>query len=236
MKGSLAAALILLPVAAWGEPACKVAIDIGHFRQSPGATSARGEPEWVFNGALARKLDDALRRLHIATILLNPAGESIDLRQRPADALAAGATLFVSIHHDSVQDSYLSRWQWGGQDRLYSDNFSGYGLFVSAKNPAFEESLAVAHAVGDHLLAIGLHPSLHHAEPIAGENRPLLDAERGIYRYDDLVVLKTSEVPALLIEAGVIVNRQDELILSQDGFRQRFAEAVAGAIAERCRH
>lgn len=233
MKGFLAA-LILLPAFAWAAPACKVAIDIGHHRQAPGATSARGEPEWAFNGALAREVDEALRRQGVATVLLNPTGETVDLRQRPADAQAAGATLFLSIHHDSVQDRYLSHWQWNGQDRLYSDKFSGYGLFVSGKNPAFEDSLAVAKAVGDRLLAIGLHPSLHHAEQIPGENRPLLDADRGIYRFDDLVVLKTAEIPALLIEAGIIVNRQDELTLSQDAFRRRFAEAVAAGIVHFC--
>lgn len=234
MKSFLAAVLILLPASVWAAPVCKVAIDIGHHRQAPGATSARGEPEWAFNGALARQVDEALRRQGIATVLLNPTGETIDLRQRPADAQAAGATLFLSIHHDSVQDRYLSHWRWNGQDRLYSDKFSGYGLFVSGKNPAFDGSLAAAKAVGDQLLATGLHPSLHHAEPIPGENRPLLDADRGIYRFDDLVVLKTTEIPALLIEAGIIVNRRDELILSQDAFRQRFAEAVAAGIVHFC--
>lgn len=33
-------------------------------------------------------------------------------------------------------------------------------------------------------------PSLHHAEPIHGENRELLDTTLGIYRFDDLTVLK----------------------------------------------
>ena len=234
MIEGILAALILLPASVWAAPACKVAIDIGHHRQAPGATSARGEPEWAFNSALARKVDEALRRQGIATILLNPTGETIDLRQRPADALAAGATLFLSIHHDSVQDRYLSHWQWNGQDRLYSDKFGGYGLFVSGKNPAFDDSLAVAKAVGDQLLAIGQHPSLHHAEPIPGENRPLLDADRGIYRFDDLVVLKTAQIPALLIEAGVIVNRDDEPILKEETFRRRFAEAVAAGIVHFC--
>jgi N-acetylmuramoyl-L-alanine amidase len=233
MKGFLAA-LLLLPAAARAEPSCKVAIDIGHHREAPGAASARGEPEWTFNAALAAKVDEALRKRGVATELLNPMGETIELRRRPADALAAGATLFLSIHHDSVQDQYLTPWQWNGENRLYSDKFSGYGLFVSAKNPAFDDSLAAAQAVGDRLLAIGLQPSLHHAEPIPGENRPLLDPRRGIYRFDDLVVLKTAEIPALLIEAGIIVNRQDELTLSQDAFRSRFAEAVAAGLDAWC--
>jgi N-acetylmuramoyl-L-alanine amidase len=220
------AGLLLIPALAQAEPACKVAVDIGHHRDAPGATSARGVPEWSFNKALAGEVAEALRRQGIAAVLMNPAGDPIELKQRPADALAAGATLFLSIHHDSVQDQYLP----------YADRFSGYGLFVSAKNPEFEKSRAAAEAVGDQLLKLGLTPSLHHAEPIPGENRPLLDERRGIYRYDDLVVLKYATMPALLIEAGIIVNRHDEEILSDQGFRRRFAGAVAQGLAAWCRH
>jgi N-acetylmuramoyl-L-alanine amidase len=236
MKGwGLALGALLLPARLLAEPACKIAVDIGHHRAAPGATSARGQPEWSFNAALAGLIVEALRRQGVAAVLLNPAGDPIELRQRPADAAAIGATLLLSIHHDSVQEQYLSPWQWQGRDLAYSDRFSGYGLFVSAKNPAYPQSVAAAKAVGDTLLALGLAPSLHHAEPIPGENRPLIDQRRGIYRYDDLIVLKYAAMPALLIEAGIIVNRQDEETLTDQGFRLRFSEAVAEGIANYCR-
>ena len=225
----------LLPALARAEPACMVAVDIGHDRATPGAISARGVPEWSFNAALAQAVTGALQRQGLAALLLNPSGDPIELRQRPDQAAAAGATLLLSIHHDSVQDHYLTPWQWQGQDLAYSDLFSGYGLFVSAKNPAFAQSQALAEAVGDQLLGLGLVPSLHHAEPISGENRPLLDPRRGIYRYDDLVVLKYAAMPALLIEAGIIVNRHDELVLADEAFRRRFAEAIARGVAAFCR-
>ena len=233
--GWVALCALVLPFLAQAEPACKVAVDIGHHRAAPGATSARGVPEWSFNAPLAKMVTEALVRQGVAAVLMNPSGDPIELRQRTADAAAAGATLFLSIHHDSVQEKYLSTWQWQGHDQSYSDLFSGYGLFVSAKNPAFERSQALAESVGDQLLGLGLAPSLHHAEPIPGENRPLLDTRRGIYRYDDLIVLKYATMPALLIEAGLIVNRRDELTLAEDSARRRFAEAVAKGVARYCR-
>jgi N-acetylmuramoyl-L-alanine amidase len=235
MIARLLALGLLLPMVASAAPECSVAVDIGHHRAAPGATSARGQPEWSFNAPLAGAIVDALRRHGVTALLLNPTGDPIDLRQRPADAEAAGATLFLSIHHDSVQEKYLSPWQWQGRDLAYSDRFSGYGLFVSSKNPAYPQSLAAAEAVGDALLGLGLVPSLHHAESIQGENRPLLDERRGIYRYDDLVVLKYATMPALLVEAGIIVNRQDEEILADPAFRRRFADAVAQGIASWCK-
>jgi len=44
------------------------------------------------------------------------------------------------------------------------------------------------------------------------------------------VILKTARVPALLLEAGIIVNPDDELSLREPSTRQRIASAVAGAM------
>ena len=43
--------------------------------------------------------------------------------------------------------------------------------------------------------------------------RELLDADAGVYRYDQLIVLRMTRMPAVLLEAGSIVNRQEELEL-----------------------
>ena len=59
-------------------------------------------------------------------------------------------------------------------------------------------------------MAAGEKPSLYHAEPIAGENRLALDRRLGVHRFDGLAVLKTATMPAVLVEAGVIVNPDDE--------------------------
>jgi len=44
--------------------------------------------------------------------------------------------------------------------------------------------------------------------------RQLLDAQAGVYRYDQLIVLKETRMPAVLLEAGSIVNRTEELLLA----------------------
>jgi N-acetylmuramoyl-L-alanine amidase len=213
---------------------CAVAVDVGHSVQRPGATSARGVGEWKFNVALAHQVDDALTRAGIRAMLLNPQGNEISLPERPAAALKAGATLLVSLHHDSVQPRYLSRWEWGRREQSFSDLFKGYGLFVSARNPAMSESLAVAAAIGDAMLASGLRPSLHHSEQIPGEGRPLLDSARGVYQYDDLVVLAKATMPAVLIEAGVIVNRDEELDVASPKRQAVLASAVVAAATGHC--
>jgi N-acetylmuramoyl-L-alanine amidase len=92
----------------------------------------------------------------------------------------------------------------------------------------------MAQLLGVEFRRRALVPTLHHAEPIAGENRPLLDPALGIYRFDDLVVLKRAAMPAVLIEAGLIVNRADELQLDSASFRQTLAEAITAAARQFC--
>jgi N-acetylmuramoyl-L-alanine amidase len=76
----------------------------------------------------------------------------------------------------------------------------------------------------------GFGPSLYHAEPIPGESKPFADRANGVHYYDNLVVLHTATQPAVLFEAGVIVNRAEELALREPATRGRIAEAVADGV------
>jgi N-acetylmuramoyl-L-alanine amidase len=207
--------------------AALVAIDVGHSQAHPGATSARGRPEFAFNLDLARDIQSRLAASKVPAFLIGDDGLMNVLTARTAQAAARGATFFLSIHHDSAQLQYLEPWSWQGVSHLHGERFAGYSLFVSRKNPQFEASLACAHQIGVALQQAGFHLSAHHAEAIAGENRAWADAAAGVYAYDDLVVLKTAASPAVLLEAGVIVNRDEETVLQDATVRSRIAAAVA---------
>ena len=212
---------------------CTVAVDIGHSRAHPGATSARGVDEWQFNAALARVVVPALAARGLLVAVINPAGDDWQLEQRPRAAQAAGARLLVSLHHDAVQPQYLSSWTWNDREQRYSDAFRGYGLFIAA-NAQQPRSLLAATLLADALRQRGFAPSLHHAEPIPGEGRRLLDSARGIYRFDDLVVLREATMPAVLLEAGVIVHRDEEREMTAPAVQGKIAAAVASAAQAYC--
>lgn len=208
-----------------------IALDVGHSWQKPGAFSARGVPEFAFNRALAESVAKNLQKQGFS-IRVNGIDGTLDhLHIRPQ--LAQGADFLLSIHHDSVQPQYLKLWTADGKTRRYSDRFSGFSLFVSRRNPRFEQSLVCASALGAALRAAGFTPSTHHAEPIAGENRPFADRENGVYAFDDLVVLRAATQPAVLFEAGIIVNRADELKLQQPATQARIAAALTEGLS-RC--
>jgi len=63
-----------------------------------------------------------------------------------------------------------------------------------------------------------------------GENRPFADEANGVHYFDNLAVLKTASIPALLFEAGVIVNRDEEMRMRDPAVRKRIAEAIGNAV------
>src|SRR2546430_16583565 len=126
-------------------------------------------------------------------------------------AAAADADFFLSVHHDSVQPQFLETWEFDRVERPFSDRYSGFSLFVSRKNRALARSLACASAMGEALRGAGFSPSLYHADPIPGENKPFADRRNGVHYYDNLIVLKTARTPALLLEAVLIVNPDEAL-------------------------
>jgi N-acetylmuramoyl-L-alanine amidase len=209
-----------------------IAIDVGHSAADPGASSARGGREFDFNRRIA---DLVLERLRAAGItnafLVNPTGGPISLADRARIANDRGAELFLSIHHDSVQPRYLQQWTVDGRSRAYSDRFAGYSLFVTGTNDdRANRSLEVATTVGDEFRRAGLRPSLHHAEKIPGEGRDLLDPERGIYGFPELAVLRRTKMPALLVECGVIVNRNEETRLGTAAEQAKLADTLSRAL------
>jgi len=213
-----------------------VALDIGHTRLSRGATSAYGQPELDFNRRLAEELAGALVAQGFAPpLLINSDGMVGSLKRRAEIANDHQTNLFIAIHHDSVQPRYLKRWLVDGHPQYYCDRFSGYSLFISRRNPAFAASERFGRALGHQLRASGLVPTLHHAEAIPGENRPLLEPDLGLYLYDNLVVLRETTMPALLLEAGVIANREEENRLNDPAYRRREIQAIVDAIEDYCR-
>jgi len=205
-----------------------VALDVGHSLAHPGAASARGVPEFTFNQALALVVSHSLEQQGLQVRMIGAEGDMTGLHTRTR--AAAGADFFLSLHHDSVQPHYLEAWTSEGQPQRFSDRFSGFSLFMSRANPALATSLACASQIGMALRHAGFTPTPHHAEPIPGENRPFADRINGVYYFDHLVVLKTAMQPALLLEAGIIVNRTDELILQQPAVREKIAVAIAAGL------
>ena len=210
---------------------------MGHTATSPGADSARGVPEYEFNLKLA---DVIAQSLHEAgfdkTVRLVTGGSRLtSLFHRVESANNLRGDLFISVHHDLVPDNLKETWQYEGKKHSYSDRFSGYAIFVSNDNADRADSLAFGHSLGQELQKHGLRYTPHYTLPLMGQYcHELIDEEAGVYRYDHLIVLHSAHMPAVLLEAGSIINRQEELELATPERRLIVAAAVTAAVEEFC--
>ena len=178
--------------------------------------SASGIPEFEFNLRLATEVKARLEKAGMRARMIGDKGDLIFLNHRTRRA--KGADLFLSIHHDSMRESVIA---------TRRDELAGFSLFISRRNPDVAKSLACASAIGARFRAAGLVPSRYHADPVIGENRPFADEQNGVHYYDNLAVAHTATMPAVLVEAGVIANRQEELRMRDPAMRGRIAAAIA---------
>jgi N-acetylmuramoyl-L-alanine amidase len=215
----------------------RVVLDVGHTVDVPGAMSARGVTEYAFNLQLAQQAKQALldAGFNETTLLITTTAPWRGLFERAQRANNLHADLFIAIHHDSVPDNLLQTWQYAGQEQHYNDDYPGYAIFISNDNADRAGSLQFGGFLGKELQARGLQYTPHYTLPLMGHRRrELVDAKAGVYRYDQLIVLRATRMPAVLLEAGSIVNRQEELQLASPERRTLTSAAIVAAVEDFC--
>ena len=228
----------LKPAATRCDPAkFKIVLDVGHTAESEGAISARNVSEFVYNLRLARQIEKRLKAEGFSEtkLLLTEGKARRSLFKRVAAANDLRADLLLSIHHDSVPNKFLEEWEFEGKKSRFSDRFSGYSVFVSRSNPDFRTSFAFAELVGREMKAQGLDYAAQYSQPIMGRHqRELLNRETGVYRYDELIVLRKTRMAAVLLEAGSIINRDEELQMGSQERRDVISSGVTAALKTFC--
>ena len=215
----------------------RVVLDVGHTVDSPGAISARNVPEYDFNLRLATYLERSLIEDGFTkTVLLITGGRARpSLFARVAKANGLSANLLVSIHHDSVPDSLMENWEFEGKESHFSDRFRGHSIFVSYENPHLDKSLLFGHLLGNELKDRGLQYARQYTQPIMGRyQRKLIDPDAGVYRFDELIVLKGTQMPAVLFEAGSIINRDEELQMDSAERLDLIRASLGAAVKKFC--
>jgi N-acetylmuramoyl-L-alanine amidase len=217
--------------------AFRVIVDVGHTVDRHGVLSARGTTEYRFNLRLANQIEQMLvdagfgKTVELITAAPPPRG----LLERAARANDLRADLLLSIHHDGVPDAFVEKWEYDGREHAFSDRFKGHSIFISYDNGDPRGSLRFGRLLGNRLKARGLQYTPHYAEKFMGNRRrKLIDAEAGVYRYDQLIVLRSTRMPAVLLEAGSIVNRDEELLLESPERQAAIAAAVTDAVEAFC--
>jgi N-acetylmuramoyl-L-alanine amidase len=213
-----------------------IAIDAGHGGVDPGATAPNGVLEKDITFAFAAILRDKLSAAGRYRVMLTRDQDIfVPLDERVRRARDAGAELFVSIHADTIS----------------SPQVSGATIYTGSERATDGEAASLAERENAADQAGGLggsspgrgdrHPPGAHA---AGDAR-LLPALLGLLLRDlssvarvsaqpqreaGFRVLRTPDLPSVLVELGYLSNARDlDLMLSPE-WRNRTAAAMASAV------
>ncbi|MCB0353710.1 MAG: N-acetylmuramoyl-L-alanine amidase [Bdellovibrionales bacterium] len=194
-----------------------IMFDSGHTNREPGALGVQGEFEKKYNDTLVDELIALLNRDEsFRTYRSAEPDEEISLEERSFRANRISADLFLSIHHNSVNEEKIEYFSLEGRTAARTrEDRQGYSLYISAKNPRITDSLWFATALGKRLEEIGRESYSIHSKSSPPAGQQLMNKRYGIFQYDNLAVLKAASMPALLFEVGFIVDEKDDIWLRQ---------------------
>jgi N-acetylmuramoyl-L-alanine amidase len=221
-----------------GEHSIVVAVDAGHGGDDPGATGATGTHEKVVTLAIARALAARIdREPGMRAVLTRDGDYFVELRERMRRARAAHADMFVSIHADAVLDRGVS----GASVYILSDR----GASSEAARTLAEQQNAADLKGGISLsqqrpdvrsVVLDLAQTANIGQSVEAADRVLGALDRvGAVRKREVqqaafVVLKSPDIPSLLVETAYISNAGEERKLRAPTEQQRLAEAIFSGI------
>jgi N-acetylmuramoyl-L-alanine amidase len=217
-----------------------VAIDAGHGGEDPGASGPRRVREKDVVLAIARKLARAIdEEPGMRSLLVRTGDYYIPLRDRYEKARKARADLFVSVHADAFKDSrvqgssvfVLSRRGASSEfARLLADSENNSDLVGGVKLNDRDDMLASV------LLDLSQSATMGASNEVA--EQILLSLKRNGKTHKDHVgraafqVLKSPDVPSVLVETAFISNPGEEKRLTEREFQDNMSRAIASGIRD----
>lgn len=215
-----------------------IAIDAGHGGKDPGAIGVDGIREKTVVLSIARRLAaklDAARGYR--AVLIRDGDYYVPLRERSIKARDLGADLFVSVHADAFKSSNVS----GASVFTLSDRgaSSETARWLAERENSYESVGGVSLTDHDELVAkvlwdISMDAS-RSASIEAGSH--LLSSLGAVTRLHKerveeagFLVLKSPDVPSILVETGFISNPGDARRLNTSRYQDRLAGALAEGI------
>jgi len=211
-------------------------IDPGHGGRDVGATGRRlrvREKDMAL--ILARKIRDILERAGIKVIMTRNDDTFIPLSRRADIANSNGADLFVSVHLNASRSRFMRGFECYYLSNATDDNARALEAFEDStlkldKEANAEHSRGLDKTLWDMTLTENRLESAELAGHICDSvERSFTIGNRGV-RAARFYVLKYTRMPSVLVEAGYISNRYEELKLKEPEFLDRIAEAVASGI------
>jgi N-acetylmuramoyl-L-alanine amidase len=209
-----------------------VAVDAGHGGQDPGAIGRGGTREKSVVLAIAKALAERIdSEPGMRAVLTRKTDQFLTLRERIQRARNAKADLFVSIHADSIRNRAVS----------------GASVYVLSERGATDEAarwLAERENAADLMGGVSLKDNslasvLLDLSQSANISASMIAAERVLLALDGVgevrkpqvqqagfVVLKSPDIPSMLVETAYISNPYEERRLTSSSHQDKLASAI----------
>jgi N-acetylmuramoyl-L-alanine amidase len=215
-----------------------IAIDAGHGGEDPGAHGSGGALEKNVTLAIARRLKKLVDEQDgMRGVLIRDGDYFIPLGGRTAKARAAHADLFVSIHADafinpeahgssvfalSEHGATSAAARWLAKKENEADLIGGVNIAV--KDPYLARTLL------DLSQTATINDSLKLAKHVLGELGDINALHRGHVEQAGFAVLKSPDIPSILVETAFISNPDEERRLTDDAYQDKLANAVLSGV------
>ncbi|MFC3396780.1 N-acetylmuramoyl-L-alanine amidase AmiB [Brenneria rubrifaciens] len=215
-----------------------VAIDAGHGGQDPGAIGLNGLREKNVTIAIARKLQTLLNRDPAFRPVLTRDGDYfVSVMGRSDVARRQGANILVSIHADAAPNrsaTGASVWvlsnrransemaTWLEQHEKQSELLGGAGDLLANNSADPYLSQAVLDLQFGHSQRVGYDVATNVLRELQRVGR--LHKRRP--EHASLGVLRSPDIPSLLVETGFISNVEEERLLGSNAYQEKIAYAV----------
>lgn len=217
-----------------------VAIDAGHGGQDPGAIGRAGTREKDVVLDISKRLAERINQEPGMRAILTRDGDYfLKHRERIRRARAAGAQLFVSVHADAVRDPSVSgssvyvlsekgasdeqsRWL---ADRENAADLAG-GISLDDKDPVIASvlvDLAQSAQIGQSVVA---------AQRVLRSLRRVNEVRKPQVQQAGFLVLKSPDIPSMLVETAFISSPSDERLLNIESKRVELAEAIFDGVRQ----
>ena len=210
-----------------------VVIDAGHGGRDPGATSVSGQVnEKDLTIALARELrDELVKRGRVRVAMTRDDDRYLTLEERAGVARRLDAAMFVSLHMDSAPNPLargatvysLSDVASDAEAARLADSENGGAEAETASGP-------VDALLSDLAMRTQMSASADFAARLVNKASGRFELRPNPHRFAAFHVLRRTDAPAILFEAGYISNADDEVLLRSPEQRAKIALALAQAI------
>lgn len=217
-----------------------IAIDAGHGGEDPGAVGPAGTYEKDVTLEIARRLAERIEEAPGYKPVMTRDGDYfLSLRKRMERARDAQADMFISVHADAFKNPrargasvYVLSQQgasgeaarWLAEQENAADLVGG----VSLK----DKDDVLASVLLDLSQSASMEVSHDAASRVLDQMTDVISLHKRSIQHAGFVVLKSPDVPSILVEAGFLSNQEEERLLAESGHQRKVADALLAGVRD----